>query len=70
MKWSRSTVGLFILSMTLMVVSGFMLLMFLGTSVGEPGHDFARVGLAVCLIGFVLSGVGAWLNHQRRRRAD
>jgi hypothetical protein len=67
MKWSGSTIGLFVLSMTFMVLAGFMLLMFMGTEPGAPGHDFARYGLPACVLGFFATGAGAWLNHRRQR---
>ena len=66
MKWSRATIMLFTLSMIFMVVAGFLLLMLLGTPVGAPEHDFARYGLALCVLGFFACSVGAWLNHRRQ----
>ncbi len=67
MSWSRSTIGLFSLSLTFMVLAGFMLLMYMGTEADAPGHDFARYALPTCVLGFFASGAAAWVNHRRQK---
>jgi hypothetical protein len=67
MKWSRRTIILFILSMTSMVISGFMILMLLGTFPGTPEHRFAQYAFPLSILGFLGFGGGAWLNHRRQR---
>jgi hypothetical protein len=65
MKWSRLTITLFVLSMTLMVISGFLLLMMLGGPPGSIDQAIGRHGLPVAVFGWLASGVGAWISHSR-----
>jgi hypothetical protein len=74
MKWSRLTIALFVLSMILMVTSGFLLLMMLGGPPGSIDKTIGRHGFPVAVLGWLASGVGAWISHsrasQRPRRGD
>jgi len=65
MKWSRLTITLFMLSMTLMVISGFLLLMMLGGPPGSIDQAVGRHGLPVAVLGWLASGLGAWISHGR-----
>lgn len=69
MGWNRLTITLFVLTLTLLVVAGFMLLMLLGSAAGTPEHAFARYGLAATVAGFIATAVGAWISNGSGRRA-
>lgn len=68
MKWSRLTITLFALSMTLMVISGFLLLMMLGGPPGSIDQAVGRHGLPVAVFGWLASGLAAWIWHGRSSR--